>query len=73
MIQKKKQIRSVCKKMEEKISLNINNIDEEKLDILVQKKSEFIELRNERTEGVMLRSQSQFKDLGEKPSNISLT
>ena len=34
----------------------------------MQKKGELIELRNERTEGVMLRSQSQFEDLGEKPS-----
>ena len=52
-IQKKKQIRSGYKKIGEEISLNINNIDEEQLDILVQKKSEFIELRNKRTEGVM--------------------
>ena len=35
----------------------------------MQKKNEFIELRNKRIEGVMLRSQSRYEDLGEKPSN----
>ena len=34
----------------------------------MQKNNEFIELRNTRFEGVMLRSQSSY-DLGEKPSN----
>ena len=43
-----------------------------KLDTLVQKKNEFIELRNKRTEGVMLRSRSRYEDLGENNQIISL-
>ena len=35
----------------------------------MQKKNEFIELRNKIIEGVMLRSRSRYEDLGEKPSN----
>ena len=49
--------------------MNINNIDDKKLDTLVQKKKEFIELRNKRIEGIILPSQSRYEDLGEKPSN----
>ena len=44
------------KKLEEEISSNINNIDDEELDTLVQKKNEFVELRNIKIEEVMLRS-----------------
>ena len=35
----------------------------------MQKKNEFIELRNKRIDGIMLRSRSRYEDLGEKPSN----
>ena len=35
----------------------------------MQKKNEFIELRNKKIEGVMLRSRSRYEGLGEKPSN----
>ena len=35
----------------------------------MQKKNEFIELRNKRIEGVMLCIRSRYEDLGEKPSN----
>ena len=48
------------KKLEEEISSNINNIDNEKLDTLVQKKNVFIELGNKIMEGVMLRSRSWY-------------
>ena len=40
--EKENKLEADIKKIEEKISSNINNIDEEKLDILVQKKNEFI-------------------------------
>ena len=50
--------------------MNINNNNDKKLDTLVQRKNEFIELRYKRIEGVMLRSRSQYEDLGEKSSNF---
>ena len=56
-------------KLEEEISSNMNIIDDEKLDNLVQKKNEFIDIRNKSIEGVMLRSRSRYEDLGEKQSN----
>ena len=65
----KNKLEADIKKLEEEISSNINNIDDEKLVTLVQKKNEFIELRNKRIEGDMLRSRSRYEDLGEKPSN----
>ena len=67
--EKENKLEADIKKLEEEISSNINNINDEKLDTLVQKKNEFIELRNKRIEGVMLRSRSRYEDLGEKPSN----
>ena len=68
--EKENKLEADIKKLEEEISLNINNINDEKLDTLVQKKkNEFIELRNKKFEGVMLRSRSRYEDLGEKPSN----
>ena len=41
---KENKLEAVIKKFEEEISSNINNTDDEKLDTLVQKKNEFIEL-----------------------------
>ena len=67
--EKENKLEADIKKLEEEIKSNINNINDEKLDTLVQKKNEFIELRNKRIEGVMLRSRSRYEDLGEKPSN----
>ena len=51
------------------MSSNLYNFDDEKLNILVQMKNEFIELRNDNIEWVMLRSWSSYEDLGELPSN----
>ena len=67
--EKENKLEADIKKLEEEISSNINNIDDGKLDTLGQKKNEFIELRNKRIEGVMLRSPSRYEDLREKPSN----
>ena len=41
---KENKLEADIKKFEEEISSNINNTDDEKLDTLVQKKNEFIEL-----------------------------
>ena len=46
----------------------VDNIDDEKLDILVQKKNKFIDLRNKRVKGV--RSRNRYEGFGEKPSTI---
>ena len=40
--EKENKLEADIKKLEEEISSNINNIDDEKLDTLVQKKNEFI-------------------------------
>ena len=45
-IEKENKLEADIKKLEEEISSNINNVDDEKLATLVQKKNEFIELRN---------------------------
>ena len=68
-IEKENKLEKDIKKLEEEISSNINNIENEKIDMLEQKKNELIELRNKKIEGVMLRSRSRYEDLGEKPSN----
>ena len=64
-----KKLEADIKKLEEEMSSNLYNIDDKKLDILVQKKNEFIEMRDDNIEGVMLPSWSQYEDLGEKPSS----
>ena len=46
----------------------VNNIDDEKLGILVQKENLFFDLRNKRVKGV--RSRNRYEDFGEKPSTI---
>ena len=46
--EKENKLEADIMKLEEEISSNINNIDDEKLDTLVQKKNQFIELRNKR-------------------------
>ena len=43
-IEKENKLEADIKKLEEEISSDINNIDDEKLDTLVQKKNEFTEL-----------------------------
>ena len=51
-----KKLEADIKKLEEEMSSNLYNFDDEKLNILVQMKNEFIELRNDNIEWVMLRS-----------------
>ena len=51
-----KKLEADVKKLEEEMSSNLYNIDDKKLDILVQKKNEFIEMRDDNIEGVMLPS-----------------
>ena len=47
-------------------SINVNN---QTVVNLVQKQNELVNLRNEKIEGVMLRSKCRYMDLGEKPTN----
>ena len=48
---------------------NFDNISEDNLQLLDQKKERLNQIRNEKLEGVMLRSRSRYEDLGEKPTN----
>ena len=47
-IEKENKVEKDKKKLEEEISLNTNNIENEKIDMLEQKKNELIELRNKK-------------------------
>ena len=51
-----------------KITNSLNEITEEDINILEEKKNALSELRKVKTEGVMLRSRCRYEELGEKPS-----
>ena len=48
---------------------NFDNISEDRLQSLDQKKERLNQIRNEKHEGLMLRSRSYYEDLGEKLTN----
>lgn len=51
----------------------MDDISEEELQHLDQKKLRLNEIRNEKLEGVLLRSRTRYEDLGEKPTNYFFT
>ena len=57
------------KRLENEICLNGINVNNQTVVNLVQKQNELVNLRNEKIEGVMLRSKCRYMDLGEKPTN----
>ena len=57
------------KRLENEICLNGINVNNQTVVNLVQKQTELVNLRNEKIEGVMLRSKCRYMDLGEKPTN----
>ena len=61
------------KEIENKIIANLDDISEEQLQHLDQKKLRLNEIRNEKLEGVLLRSRTRYEDLGEKPTNYFFT
>ena len=57
------------KRLENEICLNSINVNNQTVVNLVQKQNELVNLRNEKIEGVMLRSKCRYMNLGEKPTN----
>ena len=57
------------KRLENEIRLNGINVINQTVVNIVQKQNELVNLRNEKIEGVMLRSKYRYIDLGEKPTN----
>lgn len=58
--------------LEEEINTNLRNINEDTLREFDQKKTRLTEIRDEKIEGVLLRSRSRYQDLGEKPTSYFL-
>ena len=68
-VKEEKALEEDIKRLENEICLNGINVINQTLVNLVQKQNELINLRNEKIEGVMLRSKCRYMDLGEKPTN----
>ena len=62
-------IENEIKTIKQDVMQNFDNISEDNLQLLDQKKERLNQIRNEKLEGVMLRSRSRYEDLGEKPTN----
>ena len=60
------------KRLENEICLNGINVNNQTVVNLVQKQNELVNLRNEKIEGVMLRSKCRYMDLGENLQIIFL-
>ena len=67
-----KQLEKEIENIEAKITNSLNEITEDDINILEEKKSALSELRKVKTEGVMLRSRCRYEELGEKPSGYFL-
>ena len=63
-----KQLEKDIEKLEFKITNYLNDITEEDINKLDEKKNALQDIRKVKTEGVMLRSRCRYEDLGEKPS-----
>ena len=68
-VKEEKALEEDIKRLENEICLNSINVNNQTVVNLVQKQNELVNLRNEKTEGVMLRSKCRYMDLGEKPTN----
>ena len=58
--------------IEAKITNSLNEITEDDINRLEERKNALSEIRKVKTEGVMLRSRCRYEDLGEKPSGYFL-
>lgn len=67
-----KQLEEQIAKLEHKISENIENVSQEEIIVLDEKKCHLHEIRKYKIEGVMLRSRCRYEDLGEKPTSYFL-
>lgn len=71
-MEEEKKLEDDIKGLENDINNNFQNINVEKLESLSQKKSSLIEIRQQKIDGVMLRSRCRYQDLGEKPTKYFL-
>ena len=68
-IKRGKTLEEDIKRLENDIYENGIKINNQTVADLVQKQNQLINVRNEKIEGVMLRSNCRYMDLGEKPTN----
>ena len=68
-LKEEKTLEEDIKRLENELYENGININNQTVADLVQKQSQLINVRNEKIEGVMLRSKCRYMDLGEKPTN----
>ncbi|MEW8548783.1 MAG: reverse transcriptase domain-containing protein, partial [Candidatus Thiodiazotropha sp.] len=71
-MEKEIQLESEIKELEQNINDNLMNINREIIDSLIEKKNTLAELRQNKIDGVMLRSRCRYEDLGEKPTGYFL-
>ena len=71
-MEKEIQLEREIKGLEQNINDNLMTINRETIDSLIDKKNTLAELRQNKIEGVMLRSRCRYEDLGEKPSGYFL-
>ena len=67
-IKRGKTLEEDIKRLEYELYGNDININNQTVADLVQKQNQLINVRNEKIEGVMLRSKCRYMDLGEKPT-----
>ena len=67
-----KQLEKDIINIEANITNRLNEISEDEINILEEKKNAFSDLRKIKTEGVMLRSSCRYEELGEKTSGYFL-
>ena len=68
-LKEEKTLEEDIKHLENELYENGININNQTVADLVQKQNQLINVRNEKIEGVMLRSKCRYMDLGEKPTN----
>ena len=68
-LKEEKTLEEDIKRLENELYENGININNQTVADLVQKQNQLINVRNEKLEGVMLRSKCRYMDLGEKPTN----
>ena len=68
-LKEEKTLEEDIKRLENELYENGININNQTVADLVQKQNQLINVRNEKIEGVMLRSKCRYMDLGEKPTN----
>ena len=68
-LKEEKTLEEDIKRFENELYENGININNQTVANLVQKQNQLINVRNEKIEGVMLRSKCRYMDLGEEPTN----